>query len=191
MILVIDNYDSFVYNIVQYLREMAATVEVRRNDAISVAGIEELRPSAIVLSPGSGRPEAAGVCLEAVRVFSPRVPLLGVSLGHLAIGEAFGARVTPARQLMHGKVSEITCDGEGIFKGLGGRPFKGMRYHSLAIERASLPECLEICAESEDTEIMAVRHSAYPTTGLQFHPESIMTPVGKRMLRNFLKLVEA
>ena len=188
MILMIDNYDSFTYNIVQYLREMAADVAVYRNDALSVAEIAALKPDGIVISPGPGRPEDAGISCDTIRTFAGKVPLLGVCLGHQAIGLTFGATITYAKRLMHGKTSDITCDGEGIFKGLGDRPFKAMRYHSLVIDRATLPDCLTITAESEDGEIMGVRHKEHLVTGIQFHPESIMTPVGKRILRNFLKL---
>jgi anthranilate synthase/aminodeoxychorismate synthase-like glutamine amidotransferase len=188
MILMLDNYDSFTYNLVQYLREMAADVEVYRNDTITVDGIRALAPAAIVVSPGPGRPEDAGVSCDVIRAFAPTIPLLGVCLGHQALGLVSGGTVTYAKRLMHGKTSDITCDGEGIFKGLGGRPFKAMRYHSLVIDRATLPDCLAVTAESEDGEIMGVRHKTYPSHGIQFHPESIMTPVGKRILRNFLKL---
>jgi len=188
MILMIDNYDSFTYNLVQYLREMSGDVAVYRNDAITTAQIDELKPSAIVISPGPGRPEDAGISCEAIRAFAGRIPLLGVCLGHQAIGLTFGAAITYAKRLMHGKTSDITCDGEGIFKGLGDRPFKAMRYHSLVINRATLPDCLVVTAESEDGEIMGIRHKEHQVHGIQFHPESIMTPVGKRILRNFLKL---
>ena len=188
MILMIDNYDSFTYNLVQYLREMTPDVAVYRNDAITVAQIAELAPAAIVISPGPGRPEDAGVSCDTIRTFAGKIPLLGVCLGHQAIGLTFGATITYAKRLMHGKTSDITCDGEGLFKGLGDRPFKAMRYHSLVIDRATLPDCLAVTAESEDGEIMGVRHKEHLVTGIQFHPESIMTPVGKRILRNFLKL---
>ncbi len=188
MILMIDNYDSFTYNLVQYLREMTPDVTVARNDALTVAQIEALKPAAIVISPGPGRPEDAGVSCETIRTFAGRIPLLGVCLGHQAIGLTFGGTVTYAKRLMHGKTSDITCDGEGLFKGLGDRPFKAMRYHSLVVDRASLPDCLAVTAESEDGEIMGLRHKEHLVTGIQFHPESIMTPVGKRILRNFLKL---
>jgi anthranilate synthase/aminodeoxychorismate synthase-like glutamine amidotransferase len=188
MILMLDNYDSFTYNLVQYLREMTPDVSVYRNDAITVGQIAELKPAAIVISPGPGRPENAGVSCDAIRAFAGQIPLLGVCLGHQAMGLTFGGTITYAKRLMHGKTSDITCDGEGIFKGLGDRPFKAMRYHSLVIDRASLPDCLAITAESEDGEIMGIRHREHLVAGIQFHPESIMTPVGKRILRNFLKL---
>lgn len=188
MILMIDNYDSFTYNLVQYLREMTPDVAVYRNDAITVEQIAALNPAAIVISPGPGRPENAGVSCEAIRTFAGKIPLLGVCLGHQAIGLTFGGTITHAQRLMHGKTSDITCDGEGIFKGLGGRTFKAMRYHSLVIDKDSLPDSLAITATSEDGEIMGIHHKAYLAAGIQFHPESIMTPVGKRILRNFLKL---
>ena len=187
MILMIDNYDSFTYNLVQYLREMAADVQVFRNDAITVAEIEKLAPSAIVISPGPGRPEDAGVSCDVLRAFAGKIPLLGVCLGHQAMGLVFGGKVIHAKKLMHGKTSDITCDGKGIFKGLDSRPFKAMRYHSLAIERESLPDCLEVSATTDDGEIMGIRHKQFALEGIQFHPESIMTPVGKRILRNFLR----
>ena len=187
MILMIDNYDSFTYNLVQYLREMAAEVQVFRNDAITVAEIEKLAPAAIVISPGPGRPEDAGVSCDAIRAFAGKIPLLGVCLGHQAMGLVFGGQVVHAKKLMHGKVSDVACDGKGIFKGLDSRPFKAMRYHSLALEKDSLPDCLEISATTDDGEIMGIRHKQFAVEGIQFHPESIMTPVGKRILRNFLR----
>jgi len=188
MILMLDNYDSFTYNLVQYLREMTDDVAVYRNDAITVDRIAALKPTAIVISPGPGRPEDAGISCDVIRTFAPTTPLLGVCLGHQALGLTFGATITYAKRLMHGKTSEITSDDEGLFKGLGGRPFKAMRYHSLVIDPASLPDCLAVTATSEDGEIMGIRHKVFPAHGIQFHPESIMTPVGKRILRNFLKL---
>jgi anthranilate synthase component II len=188
MILMIDNYDSFTYNLVQYLREMSAEVTVRRNDAITVAQAMEQAPAAIVISPGPGRPEDAGISCDLIRACAGRIPLLGVCLGHQAIGLTFGATITYAQRLMHGKTSEITSDGEGLFKGLGDRPFKAMRYHSLVIDRTAVPACLDVTATSEDGEIMGIRHKTEELYGIQFHPESIMTPIGKRILRNFLKL---
>ena len=187
MILMIDNYDSFTYNLVQYLREMSADVRVVRNDALSIADIKTLAPSALVISPGPGRPENAGISCDAIRAFAGHIPILGVCLGHQAIGLVYGATIVHAQKLMHGKTSEITCDGQGIFKGLDSRPFKAMRYHSLAVEKESLPDCLEISAATDDGEIMGLRHKQFPVEGIQFHPESIMTPVGKRLLRNFLR----
>ncbi len=191
MILMLDNYDSFTYNLVQYLREMTDDVAVYRNDAVTVDQIAALKPAAIVISPGPGRPEDAGISCEVIRTFAPTTPLLGVCLGHQALGLTFGATITYAKRLMHGKTSEITSDDDGLFKGLGGRPFKAMRYHSLVIDPASLPDCLAVTATSEDGEIMGIRHKVFPSHGIQFHPESIMTPVGKRILRNFLKLAAA
>jgi anthranilate synthase/aminodeoxychorismate synthase-like glutamine amidotransferase len=188
MILVLDNYDSFTYNLVQYLREMTPDVTVYRNDALDAAALEALAPQALVISPGPGRPEDAGLSCEAIRRFSGRIPVLGVCLGHQAIGQVFGGRIINAKRLMHGKTSDITCDGQGLFANLGDRPFKAMRYHSLVIDRETFPADLVITATSEDGEIMGVRHKSHPTEGNQFHPESIMTPVGKRLLRNFLKM---
>ena len=187
MILMIDTYDSFTYNLVQYLREMTADVEVARNDALTVAQVEARKPSAIVISPGPGRPEDAGISCDAIRRFSGRVPILGVCLGHQAIGLTFGGRIVHAQRLMHGKTSEITTDGRGLFAGLD-RPITAMRYHSLAVEEASLPPDLVVTARAEDGEIMGLRHRSHATEGIQFHPESIMTPMGKRILRNFLKM---
>ena len=189
MILMIDNYDSFTYNLVQYLREMHNDVKVYRNDAINVTELESLVPEALVISPGPGRPEDAGISVEAIKHFAGKIPILGVCLGHQAIGTCFGAEIIHAKKLMHGKTSNIKCDGEYIFKNLDSRPLKAMRYHSLAIKRESLPDELVITAETtDDGEIMGVRHRQMEIYGIQFHPESIMTPVGKRILRNFLKI---
>jgi len=182
----IDNYDSFTYNLVQYMGELGTEVKVFRNDAVSVSEIEKMKPSGIVISPGPGRPESAGISLSAVDFFSGKLPILGVCLGHQTIGTAFGGKVISAKYLMHGKTSEIRSDGKGVYKGIR-KPFQAMRYHSLAISRDDLPECLEIVSESEDGEIMGLRHREHPTEGIQFHPESIMTTVGKRLLRNFLE----
>ncbi len=186
MILMIDNYDSFTYNIVQYLRMMASDVVVKRNDAITLAQIEEMAPEAIVISPGPGRPESAGISVDVVKHFSGKLPLLGICLGYQTIAQVFGARIVHAQRLMHGKTSEITNDGKGVFSGFK-KPFTAMRYHSLAVDRESVPDCLEVTATSEDGELMGLRHREHPTEGVQFHPESIMTPSGKRLLRNFLK----
>ncbi len=188
MILMIDNYDSFTYNLVQYLEEIGASVHVMRNDAIDVAGIEALHPEAIVISPGPGGPQDAGVSLDAVTRLSGKLPILGVCLGHQTIGAAFGGKIVGAKQLMHGKTSQITADGEGLFKNVK-KPFQAMRYHSLVIERESLPDCLTVTAESDDGEIMGVRHNTHCTEGIQFHPESIMTTLGKRLLRNFVNMI--
>ena len=190
MILMIDNYDSFTYNLVQYLRQMAMEVEVTRNDRIGVSEVATRPPAGIVISPGPGRPEAAGVSMELIRRFSGRIPILGVCLGHQAIAAVFGGQVVAARRLMHGKTSMVTADGKGVFAGIQ-RPFQAMRYHSLAVARDSLPASLEISAEADDGEIMGLRHREHPTEGIQFHPESIMTPMGKRILRNFVNIAVA
>ncbi|MDA8138996.1 MAG: aminodeoxychorismate/anthranilate synthase component II [Desulfobacteraceae bacterium] len=188
MILMIDNYDSFTYNLVQYLEEIGTPVKVVRNDVMNVAQLEALGPTALVISPGPGGPKDAGVSLEAIQYFSGRIPVLGVCLGHQSIAEAFGGKIIGAQRLMHGKVSTVTCDGEGVFAGVT-KPFQAMRYHSLAVERDSIPACLKITAEAEDKEIMGIRHTSHPTEGIQFHPESIMTTIGKRLLRNFVKMI--
>lgn len=186
MILMIDNFDSFTYNLVQYLRQLGAGVEVARNNALTIEVIETMAPEAIVVSPGPGVPQEAGISMDVIRTFSGRIPILGICLGHQTIAAAFGGRIVAARQLMHGKTSSITADGKSVYKGVKS-PFKAMRYHSLAVERETLPECLMITAESEDGEIMGLRHRDHKTEGLQFHPESIMTTIGKRLLRNFLR----
>jgi len=185
MIVMIDNYDSFTYNLVQYIEQMDHPVHVVRNDTLSIEDLERLAPNGIVLSPGPGTPDTAGICLAVVQNFSGRLPILGVCLGHQTIGQAFGGRVVSARTLMHGKTSMVTADGKALYKGIR-KPFQAMRYHSLAISRADLPDCLVITSESDDGEIMGIRHRSHRTEGIQFHPESIMTPVGKRLLRNFL-----
>jgi anthranilate synthase/aminodeoxychorismate synthase-like glutamine amidotransferase len=187
MILVIDNYDSFTYNLVQYLGELGGDVLVRRNDEITLDQIESSLPSRILISPGPGRPVDAGISAELIRRFSGRVPILGVCLGHQAIGEVFGGRVVRASTVVHGKASEIKHDGTSIFKGLHS-PFKAGRYHSLVVERETLPACLEISAETSDGVIMGLRHREKRIEGVQFHPESILTPAGKRLLQNFLEL---
>ena len=190
MIVMIDNFDSFTYNLVQYLRELESPVTVFRNNAVSVSELEALHPSGIVISPGPGRPESAGVTLEVLKQFSGKIPILGVCLGHQSIAAAFGGEVVPAKRLMHGKTSQITADGETVYKGIRS-PFQAMRYHSLAVSKASLPQCLYVTSEAEDGEIMGIRHKTHSTEGIQFHPESIMTPVGKRLLRNFLQITES
>jgi len=189
MIIVIDNYDSFTYNLVQYLKILGKPVEVFRNDAVSPAELESMHPAGLVISPGPGRPESAGISLSAVKHFSGSIPILGVCLGHQTIAIAFGGEVVSAKRLMHGKTSEIRADGEAIYKGVSS-PFTAMRYHSLGVKKKSLPECLRITAESEDGEIMGIRHKDHLTEGIQYHPESIMTPVGKRLLRNFIRMTE-
>ena len=185
MLLMIDNYDSFTYNLVQYLGELGEDVKVIRNDEMSAAEIEALAPGRIVLSPGPCTPNEAGVSLELIARFAGRVPILGVCLGHQAIGQAYGGKVVHARTLMHGKVSEIHHRGQGVFAGLPS-PYRATRYHSLAIERASCPDALEVTAWTEDGEIMGVRHRSLEVEGVQFHPESILTEHGHALLKNFL-----
>jgi anthranilate synthase/aminodeoxychorismate synthase-like glutamine amidotransferase len=186
MVLVIDNYDSFTYNLVQYLGELGAELRVRRNDEVAVDEIGALAPDRIVISPGPGRPEHAGVTLEVVRRYGPTIPILGVCLGHQAIGMAFGGRVIRARVPMHGKTSTIEHDGRGVFEGMA-TPLTASRYHSLVIDPDSVPAELEVAARTrEDQTIMAVRHRMFPVHGVQFHPESILTRDGRQLLRNFL-----
>ncbi len=189
MILVIDNYDSFTYNLVQYLGEMGSDIEVLRNDEIDVEGIKSLRPSGLVISPGPGTPVNAGISVEAIRQCGEILPILGVCLGHQAIAEAYGGRVVRAAKLMHGKTSRINHSGGDIFAGIRS-PLDVMRYHSLTVERASLPDVLEVLAwgDNDANEIHAMRHRQHPVWGVQFHPESIMTECGKDILRNFLRL---
>ena len=191
MLLVIDNYDSFTYNLVQYLGELGADPVVRRNDVVSVADVETMAPRAIVLSPGPCTPAEAGVTVPLVRACGARVPILGVCLGHQAIGEAYGGRVVRAQRVMHGKTSRIVHDGRDLFDSLPS-PMEVMRYHSLVVERETMPESLEILAVAADDpgEVHAVRHRTHPVWGVQFHPESILTPHGKQLLRNFLELAE-
>jgi anthranilate synthase/aminodeoxychorismate synthase-like glutamine amidotransferase len=184
MILVIDNYDSFTWNLVQYLGELGAEVRVVRNDEVDAAGIAAMKPAKLLLSPGPCTPNEAGITLDAIREFAGKLPILGVCLGHQAIGQAFGGEVVHAGKVMHGKTSAIRHDGRGVFRGVP-NPFAATRYHSLAIRRASLPECLEVTAESEDGEIMGVRHRSFPVEGVQFHPESILSEHGHDLLRNF------
>jgi len=189
MILMIDNYDSFTYNLVQYLQQMGREVAVYRNDEITVAEIENMDVEAIFLSPGPCSPKEAGVTVEIVRRFHQTIPIMGVCLGHQAIGYAFGGDVVRADKVMHGKSSPISNDGRTIFQGLPD-PFTAGRYHSLIVKRDTLPACLEVTAETEEGEIMGLRHREYPVEGIQFHPESILTPQGKRIIRNFLNLVD-
>lgn len=188
MILMIDNYDSFTYNLVQYLQQLGAEVLVRRNDEISVEEIEDLSPEAIFLSPGPCSPKEAGVTVDVIRHFYRSIPIMGVCLGHQAIGYAFGAEVVRADRVMHGKTSPIINDGQTIFRGLPS-PLTAGRYHSLIVDRESLPPCLKITAETVEGEVMGIRHETYPVEGIQFHPESILTPQGKRIIRNFLNML--
>jgi anthranilate synthase/aminodeoxychorismate synthase-like glutamine amidotransferase len=185
MILVIDNYDSFTYNLVQYLGELGATLEVARNDAVDADAVARLAPERIVISPGPGTPDQAGISLDVIRRFGPTTPILGVCLGHQAIGQAFGATVARARTQMHGKTSDIRHDGRGVFAGLS-NPLVATRYHSLVVLPVTVPDDLEITATAEDGEVMGLRHRRYPIEGVQFHPESILTVEGKRLLANFL-----
>jgi len=187
MLLLIDNYDSFTYNLYQYLCELGARVEVFRNDKITIEDIDQMAPERIVVSPGPCTPKEAGVSVDTIRHFAGRVPLLGVCLGHQCIGEAFGGVVAGAGEIKHGKMSQITHDGRGVFAGLL-NPFEAVRYHSLAIVPESMPGCLEVTAKSESGVIMGVRHRQLLVEGVQFHPESIMTKPGKQLLANFLKL---
>lgn len=185
MLLMIDNYDSFTYNLVQYFGELGEDVRVYRNDAITLEEIERLKPARICISPGPCDPAHAGISLATITRFAGQIPILGVCLGHQAIGEAFGGKVIRAKQVMHGKVSAIRHSGKGVFRDLPD-PFEATRYHSLAIERTSAPQCLEVTAWTEDGEIMGVRHREYAVEGVQFHPESILTQHGHRLLANFL-----
>ena len=187
MILVIDNYDSFTYNLVQYLGELGEDVAVRRNDEVSMTDIERNLPSRILISPGPGRPDDAGISLALIGHFGGRIPILGVCLGHQAIGQVFGGHVIRASTVVHGKSSEIFHDGKSIFQGLYS-PLKAGRYHSLVVERESLPPCLEVSAETSDGVIMGLRHREKQIEGVQFHPESILTPEGEKLLANFLNL---
>lgn len=185
-VVIIDNYDSFTFNLVHYLLHTGATVEVFRNDRITVSDLAQMNPGAIVISPGPGRPDDAGVSLDVVRQLSGKIPILGVCLGHQVIAQSFGGTIVHARRIMHGKTSVVTADGTHIFAGLL-RPFPVMRYHSLAVQESDLPDCLVVTARTEDKEIMGIRHQHHPTQGVQFHPESFMTTVGKRLIRNFIK----
>ncbi len=187
MILVIDNYDSFTYNLVQYLGELGARLSVYRNDEVAIEGIVKLKPAGIVISPGPGYPKDAGISKEVISAFGKTIPILGVCLGHQCIGEVFGGKIVEAQRLMHGKTSLIYHDKKGIFKGVKD-PFEATRYHSLLVERKSLPKVLRITAETREKEIMGLEHKTYPIYGVQFHPESILTAEGKSILRNFLKL---
>ena len=187
MLLVIDNYDSFTYNLVQYFGELGATMEVHRNDQISIDEIRVKSPERIVISPGPCTPKEAGISSDVVREFGPQLPVLGVCLGHQCIGDVFGGDVVRAERLMHGKTSPVNHNGEGLFAGLP-NPFEATRYHSLIVKRETFPDCLEITAETDEKEIMGLRHRELPIHGVQFHPESILTAEGKSLLKNFLEL---
>ncbi len=187
MLLMIDNYDSFTYNLVQYLMELGEDVKVERNDAISLDDNAHQRPSGIVNTPGPKTPAEAGISVPLVKRFAGEMPILGVCLGHQAVGVAFGGEMGSARRIMHGKTSAISHHGQGVFRGLP-NPFEATRYHSLVLREPSLPDCLEVSAHSEDGEIMGLRHRTLPVEGIQFHPESILTPSGKDLLRNFLAI---
>jgi anthranilate synthase component 2 len=187
VILVLDNYDSFTYNLVQYLAELGARVTVRRNDELTVADVGRMAPEAVVISPGPGRPEDAGISVELVRALGATTPILGVCLGHQAIGCAYGARVVLAPEALHGKTSEVYHGGDALFEGVPS-PFTATRYHSLVVDRSGLPAELEVTAETADGLVMALRHRRHPVFGVQFHPESILTPDGKRILGNFLRV---
>ncbi len=187
MLLVIDNYDSFTYNLVQYFGELGADPQVKRNDAITTDEVEKMKPQKIVISPGPGRPQEAGISMELIRKFGGKIPILGVCLGHQCMGEVYGGKVVRAGRLMHGKTSPIQHDGKGVFQGLP-NPFEATRYHSLIVEKNSVPSCLEVCAETAEGEIMGLRHREYPVHGVQFHPESILSKEGKDLLANFLKI---
>ncbi|MBU8910062.1 MAG: aminodeoxychorismate/anthranilate synthase component II [Desulfobacterales bacterium] len=186
LVAVIDNYDSFTFNLVHYILHTGVDAEVFRNDQVSIDDLKALNLGAIVISPGPGRPEDAGISLDVVKHFSGHVPILGVCLGHQVIAQSFGGTIIHARQIMHGKTSVITSDGEQIYSGIN-KPFTVMRYHSLAVSQENFPDCLTITAKTEDDEIMGIRHNEHPTQGVQFHPESFMTSLGKRLIRNFIK----
>ncbi|MFA5689715.1 MAG: aminodeoxychorismate/anthranilate synthase component II [Kiritimatiellales bacterium] len=187
MILVIDNYDSFIYNIVQYLGELGAGMKIFRNDKITVAEAAALKPEKMLISPGPCSPKEAGVSCALIRQFGPKIPVFGVCLGHQSIGEVFGGNVVRAERLMHGKISPVFHSGESVFRGLPS-PFNATRYHSLILDRTTLPDCLKITAETAEGEIMGLMHTDYPVHGVQFHPESILTEGGKQLLRNFLEM---
>ena len=187
MLLLIDNYDSFTYNLFQYLSELGEEVKVARNDSITLDEIEKLAPERIVISPGPGTPEQGGISNDVIRMFGERVPILGVCLGHQCIGYTYGGIVEHAGEIKHGKTSLIHHDGKGVFAGIP-NPFPAIRYHSLAVKENSLPECLEVSARTDNDIIMGLRHKKYPVEGVQFHPESILTKVGKDLLKNFLEM---
>jgi len=183
---IIDNYDSFTFNLVHYVLHAGVEVEVFRNDKITVDELKDKSPDAIIISPGPGRPKDAGISLELVKCLSGQLPILGVCLGHQTIAQSFGGTIIHAKSIMHGKTSVVEADGEHIYTGIK-KPFTVMRYHSLAVRESDLPDCLQVTARTQDGEIMGLRHKAHPTQGVQFHPESFMTTVGKRLIRNFIK----
>jgi anthranilate synthase/aminodeoxychorismate synthase-like glutamine amidotransferase len=187
VILLLDNYDSFTYNLAQYLGELGCQVEVHRNDRISVEQISQRKPERIVISPGPCTPQEAGICVELIQKLAGKIPILGVCLGHQAIGAAFGGKIVRAPKLFHGKTSQIRHDGSGVFRGLP-NPFTATRYHSLIVERKSLPRALQVTAETDDDIVMGMQHREYPLMGVQFHPESVLTESGKQLLKNFLSL---
>ncbi len=187
MILLIDNYDSFTFNLYQLAGAVCGDIEVARNDSLTLSDIEQMEPEAILISPGPGRPENAGIIVDTISHFYRRIPILGICLGHQAIGIAFGGEVVPAKTIMHGKTSAITHSSEGLFAGIP-QGAEVMRYHSLAVKKETLPECLEITAIAEDGEIMAIHHKEFPVAGIQYHPESIGTPTGEQLIRNFLQI---
>jgi len=187
VILIVDNYDSFTYNLAQYFGELGCAVMVKRNDAVSLDGISSLRPTHVCISPGPGRPAQAGLSNDIVRRFAPQLPLLGVCLGHQCIGEVFGGRIVAAPRLLHGKTSQIQHNGSGVFANLP-NPFTATRYHSLVVSPDSVPDCLEVTAQTSEGEIMGLRHRDFPVHGVQFHPESILTAEGKKLLANFVAL---
>jgi len=183
---IIDNYDSFTFNLVHYILHTGVEVEVFRNDQVTIEDLKTMNPGAIVISPGPGRPDDAGISLDVIRQLSGKIPILGVCLGHQVIAQSFGGTIIHAQKIMHGKTSMVTSDGDHIFTGLN-KPFSVMRYHSLAVRESDLPDCLTVTARTDDGEIMGLRHKDHPTPGVQFHPESFMTTVGKRLIRNFIK----
>ncbi|OGX33862.1 MAG: anthranilate/aminodeoxychorismate synthase component II [Omnitrophica WOR_2 bacterium RIFCSPHIGHO2_02_FULL_52_10] len=187
MILMIDNYDSFTYNLVQYFGELGADMKIYRNDKITLKQIEALRPEQIVISPGPGRPEDAGISVDLIKAFAGKIPILGVCLGHQCMGYAYGGKIVNAKKLMHGKTSQIRHNNQGIFKGIK-NPFEATRYHSLVIERKSMPKCFDVTAQTSDGEVMGISHKDCPMWGVQFHPESILTTEGKNILSNFLRI---
>ncbi len=189
MVIMIDNYDSFTYNLVQEMGKIGITMDVYRNDTVTVAELEAKNPNALIVSPGPCTPDQAGISVEAIRTFSGRIPLFGVCLGHQAITSAFGGKIVHAKHIMHGKTSAVTHDDDPLFRDVPS-PFEAGRYHSLVAERASFPDVLAVTAESDDGEIMALRHRSHPTVGVQFHPESVLTPVGNRIMKNFLDMIQ-